>query len=69
MTVTKIHFRVSSLKSQPQLGRIVPEFEESNIRELISGNYRIVYEIIDNKKIDILRIYHSARLLKKESLK
>jgi len=43
ITVNKIYNRVESLKRQPYSGRIVPEFEDTSIRELIEGNYRIVH--------------------------
>jgi len=33
------------LSDHPRLGRIVPEFNEENLRELIVGNYRIAYRI------------------------
>jgi toxin ParE1/3/4 len=61
---TKIFFeRVESLFTQPELGRVVPELQKKKIRELIVGNYRIVYRIISLKRIDILTIHHSRRLL------
>ncbi|MFZ6013112.1 MAG: type II toxin-antitoxin system RelE/ParE family toxin [Bacteroidota bacterium] len=34
------------------------------MRELIDGNYRIIYEIISTDRINILAVYHSARDLK-----
>lgn len=49
----------------PKAGRIVPEFKNKAIRELIRGNYRIVYRILESNRIDIITIHHSARLLKK----
>ena|SRR5687767_13008444 len=52
------------LEKLPKLGRIVPEFDKSNIREIILGNYRIVYKIISTQKIDILAVHHSSRILK-----
>jgi len=51
------------LKRHPRLGRMVPEFNNPNIRELIKGSYRIVYRLIDEKHIDIITVHHSARLL------
>jgi len=33
------------LSDQPRLGRIVPEFNEETLRELIVGNYPIAYRI------------------------
>ena len=32
----------------PKIGRIVPEIGKEAIRELIIGNYRLIYEIHDN---------------------
>ena len=50
------------LERHPLVGRIVPEFEDKNIRELISGSYRIVYRVLNENRIDILTVHHSARL-------
>lgn len=69
ITVNKIHSHVDSLKKQPYSGRIVPEFEDKSIKELIIGNYRIVHFIVSEYQIDILRIYHSARKLNENKLK
>jgi len=62
-TIEKFFERVTILEKFPQIGRMAPEFEDETIRELIEGNYRIVYWIQD-KDITILRVHHSARLLR-----
>ena len=54
---------VKILESQTEIGRIVPEIGKSNIRELIEGNYRIIYLIKSSSRIDILTIHHSKRLI------
>jgi plasmid stabilization system protein ParE len=64
ITSEKIINRTFILEKFPKSGRIVPEFENPNIRELIEGNYRIVYFLKGNKGITILRIHHASRLLK-----
>lgn len=64
LTIQKIYERTNILKSFPQAGRIVPEKNEENVRELIEGNFRIIYEIISENLIYILTVYHSARDLK-----
>ena len=51
ITVNKIYLRVSSLTKQPYSGRIVPEFNDENIREIIDGKYRIVHEIVNDSKL------------------
>jgi addiction module RelE/StbE family toxin len=69
LQIKRIQFRARQLKKQPQSGRIVPETDDPSIKELIIGNYRIVYKIRSKSRIDILTIHHSARLLKPEALK
>ncbi len=68
ITVNKIYSKTQIISSNPFTGRIVPEFNNKLIRELISGKYRIVYRLKNNHQADILRVYHTARLLKKSSL-
>lgn len=68
ITVNKIYNRAQDIIDNPYVGRVVPEINITVIREVISGNYRIVYKIINEFQVDILRIYHSARLLKADRL-
>jgi toxin ParE1/3/4 len=41
--VQRFFLRVENLKTKPNTGRIVPEISDHTIRELIQGNYRIIY--------------------------
>lgn len=54
---------VTALEFQPHIGKKVPEINKSNIRELILGNYRIIYVIKLNQDVDIITVHHSKRLL------
>lgn len=45
------------------IGRIVPELKGKNIREIISGNYRIIYQVKGKETAFILIIHHSSRLV------
>lgn len=45
----------------PSSGRVVPELNDPAIREIILGDYRIVYRITSDA-VHILTIYHAARL-------
>jgi len=69
ITANKIYNRAQPLSNNPYIGRIVPEFNEKMIKELIEGNYRIIYRIKNEVQVDIIRVYHVARLLKKKNLK
>ena len=64
LTVQKLYQKPIILKKFPLSGRIVPEKNEINLREIIEGNYRIIYEIAPDKTVYILTVYHSARALK-----
>jgi toxin ParE1/3/4 len=46
-----------------KIGRIVPELNKANIRELLIKNYRIIYSI-EKTRIVILGIVHGRRDLK-----
>jgi toxin ParE1/3/4 len=61
--VEKLMSRVDQLETNPKSGRIVPEFNIETLRELIEGNYRIIYKI-DSDFIGIVRVHHSARQLR-----
>ena len=61
-TVQKIFEAVEILQSHIRAGRIIPEFGADNLREIISGKYRIIYAIINEQKVDILTVHHGKRL-------
>ncbi len=67
--VMKIRNGTTMLKSHIRIGKVVPEIGEENIRELVLGNYRIIYEIVSENQIDILTIHHSARDLAQRKIK
>lgn len=66
LVVKKLFERADLLKTFPRAGRMVPEKNIEDIRELIEGNYRIIYEIVSVDQINILTVYHSARDLSKD---
>jgi plasmid stabilization system protein ParE len=60
--IDTVFSKVEQLKSFPEIGRIVPEINDSQFRELIYGNYRIIYRI-ETKQISILTIRHGRQIL------
>ena len=56
----KILGAVEKLSVFPRLGREVPEIKKESIREIIYGNYRILYKI-DTEVLYIIAIIHAAR--------
>ncbi len=53
---------IELLDEQPDMGRIVPEFDLKYLRELIRPPFRIVYRR-DKNKVRIIRIWRSERLM------
>jgi plasmid stabilization system protein ParE len=60
--INTVFCKVERLKSSPEIGRIVPEINNNYFRELIYGNYRIIYRI-EKKQISILTIRHGQQIL------
>jgi len=55
----KLIEKTDQLIEQPESGRIVPEFNEPNLRELIFGNYRVIYRIRkEENTIYIQTVWH-----------
>ncbi len=52
------------LIKNPHIGRVVPEFNRQDLREIIFRGYRIVY-LVQNDVVLILRVVHGARDLLK----
>jgi addiction module RelE/StbE family toxin len=57
-----IQQRIAQLQQFPESGRKVPEDKRGMYRELIVGNYRIVYRV-DEDTVTIVTLIHGARLL------
>jgi len=60
--VRKIRISVNKLKDFAEAGREVPEIKRRNIREIIDGNYRIIYRV-ELDRISILTVRHCSQLL------
>jgi plasmid stabilization system protein ParE len=57
---------VDQLARYPQLGRMVPEFQRAELRELLVGSYRIVYRVTSDDVVEVATVFHGARLLRLE---
>jgi len=63
--VNKLLSVSSILQNFPEAGNIMYigiKLQNKNIRQLVEGNYRIVYEIKTNNTIRILSVHHMSRL-------
>ncbi len=64
----KIFEKGENLEKYPQIGRMVPELEKPEIRELIYKNYRIIYRVVTADQIDILAVHNGLSPLTEESI-
>lgn len=46
----------------PKIGRIVPEFDDESIREIIHKPFRVVY-LLKGEMIYVIRVWRGERLL------
>ncbi len=60
--IDTVFSKVEQLKSFPESGRIVPEINSKDFRELIYGNYRIIYRA-EKTQVSILAIRHGKQIL------
>ncbi len=52
--------KTNQLVQHPFSGRVIPETMDSNLRELIVSNYRIMYQVSDSF-ITVFAVYESHR--------
>ncbi len=66
--INTIFSKVEDLELSPEIGRIVPEINNRQFRELIYGNYRIIYRV-EKDQISILTIRHGKQILPIDEIK
>lgn len=64
----RIFKKVESLAKNPERGRIVPETNREEIREIFEGEYRIIYRI-ETKRVSILTIRNFKQILPDKDIK
>jgi toxin ParE1/3/4 len=60
--IETVFSKVEALEISPEMGRIVPEIGNIQFRELIYGNYRIIYRFY-KKQISVLTVRHGKQIL------
>ncbi len=55
------------IEENPEIGRVVPEFMDKNIRELLIKGYRMVYDL-SRGRIDILTVFEGHRQIRKNEV-
>ena len=60
--VRKLRASVERLRQFPFSGEVVPEMGREDLREVLQGNYRLIYRVSE-MRLDILAVYHGSRIL------
>ena len=60
--INTVFSKVEQLKSSPEIGRVVSEIKNDQFRELVYGNYRIIYRV-EKIQLSILTIRHGRQIL------
>lgn len=63
----KLRLSVGRLRQFPHSGEVVPEIGREDLREVLQGNYRVIYRVAD-RRVDILAVFHSARIFDERDL-
>ncbi len=64
--IRRIRIEVAHIATHPQLGRVVPESEDPQIREIFVANYRVIYRAAS--RVEILRVQRMSRQLSTQDL-
>ncbi|MGA9480081.1 MAG: type II toxin-antitoxin system RelE/ParE family toxin [Desulfobacterales bacterium] len=65
--VERLRERARNALHTPLAGRKVPEFSRDDIRELIEGKYRIVYQVLTDRLV-VLTVFEGHRLFPEEKV-
>ena len=63
--IDRITSRSRQIARFPRSGQMVPEYQSPDIREVIEGSFRVIYEVTE-AEIRVLAVLHGSRLLPPE---
>ena len=58
--VARLIHAVDRLRDFPESGRVVPEFGQRSVREVIERPYRIFYRLVGDREIHVLTVHHAS---------
>ena len=63
--VDRITSRSRQIARFPRSGQMVPEYQDPNVREVVEGQFRVIYEVAA-REIHVLAVIHGTQLLPPE---
>ena len=64
--VARLQARARLAAKFPRSGRVVPEFRRQDVREVLEGNYRIVYRVT-RVFVEVLTVFEGHQLFPEEA--
>jgi plasmid stabilization system protein ParE len=65
LQVERIRSSASHLGRFPEIGRVLPEFPDEVWREILTGNYRVIYRIdAPGQRVFVLAVIHGMQFLR-----
>lgn len=61
-TIEKLIKRSQFISELPNAGRMVPEYQQDDLREILERPYRIIYRILGDR-VDVITVMHYRQLL------
>jgi toxin ParE1/3/4 len=61
LVVERLYEATQGLETFPRYGRVVPEFNLEHLREIIVGEYRVVYRV-ESDAVVLLTVFRSSRV-------
>ncbi len=62
IVVARLIVAVDRVRDLPESGRIVPELQRPDVREVIQGAYRIVYRLHEDREVaEVLTVFRGSR--------
>lgn len=66
---TRIRQALGKASRFPRMGRVVPEFDDEMLREMIVAPYRLVYRLRADQELLVVRVWHYRRILPDDSIR
>lgn len=63
--VDRITSRSRQIAQFPKTGQMVPEYQDPDVREVVEGQYRVIYEVTA-QEIHVVAVIHGAQLMPPE---
>lgn len=61
LTILKIVNKLENLQNNVKIGKMIREKQDPQFREILYKQYRIMYKVVEDDRVDILNIFHSSK--------